>query len=356
MKRLVLGCGVLAVNTCILAQEIKSQSFTHQDWEIYCSNTGTCRAAGYQNEEGRENPASLLLTRHAGAKQAVVAEFALASYAEQSIPANQLKNIRLYINDKDLGAVSIEGTEVPLMGKLSPVQVNALLQQAKQKTKIVFKNNTLQWKISDAGMTAVLLKMDDIQRRLGTVGALIQKGQADESRVLPAQPKIVIKPIKTANKPYLTLQSGHKQYPAIYASLMAAQPTPKEDGFCEGFYDSSGDGKKSQSIQIYKLGHKKVLAMMPCWRGAYNQGYGAWVLDESLTGKASFVTEAASGFEAGVIDSAQKGRGIGDCWAVAQWIWDGQRFIQSKDMWTGMCKGLAAGGVWELDRIESVIK
>ncbi|MES0382920.1 hypothetical protein AB0862_034220, partial [Acinetobacter baumannii] len=26
------------------------------------------------------------------------------------------------------------------------------------------------------------------------------------------------------------------------------------------------------------------------------------------------------------------------------------------DMWTGMCKGLAAGGVWELDRIESVVK
>ncbi|MGK7828972.1 hypothetical protein ACSRC8_06285, partial [Acinetobacter baumannii] len=27
-----------------------------------------------------------------------------------------------------------------------------------------------------------------------------------------------------------------------------------------------------------------------------------------------------------------------------------------KDMWTGMCNGLAAGGVWELDRIESVVK
>ena len=35
-----------------------------------------------------------------------------------------------------------------------------------------------------------------------------------------------------------------------------------------------------------------------CWRGAYNEGYGAWVLDESLTGK-GFVTEHASDFGMG---------------------------------------------------------
>ena len=30
--------------------------------------------------------------------------------------------------------------------------------------------------------------------------------------------------------------------------------------------------------------------------------------------------------------------------------------VTTKDMWTGMCKGLAAGGVWELDQIEAVVK
>ncbi len=35
--------------------------FEHQDWELACDNTGTCRAAGYQQEEAQ--PAvSLLLT------------------------------------------------------------------------------------------------------------------------------------------------------------------------------------------------------------------------------------------------------------------------------------------------------
>ncbi len=344
----------MALSSTSFAQEIKGISFSHQDWEIYCSNTGTCRAAGYQNEDGQNEPASVLLTRKAGAKQTVSAEFALANFEQESLPAAKLQNIHFYVNGKDLGQVSVDGTEFPIMGKLSTNQVNGLLQQAKQKTDIVFKNSNVQWQISDAGMTASLLKMDDFQKRVGTVGALIKKGNADESKVLAAQPKLVVKKVKTADKPYLTLQPKMKQYQSVYPLLMAAQPIPKEEGFCEGIYN--GDGTESQPIELYKLSNNKVLAMTLCWRGAYNEGYGAWVLDQSLTGKATFVTEHASDFYEGVIQSAQKGRGIGDCWSSGEWVLDGQKFVHTKDMWTGMCKGLAAGGVWELDKIEAVVK
>ncbi|WP_288401418.1 DUF1176 domain-containing protein [uncultured Acinetobacter sp.] len=354
MKNILSVCCFMALSSTSFAQEIKGISFSHQDWEIYCSNTGTCRAAGYQNEDGQNEPASVLLTRKAGAKQTVSAEFALANFEQESLPAAKLQNIHFYVNGKDLGQVSVDGTEFPIMGKLSTNQVNGLLQQAKQKTDIVFKNSNVQWQISDAGMTASLLKMDDFQKRVGTVGALIKKGNADESKVLAAQPKLVVKKVKTADKPYLTLQPKTKQYQSVYPLLMAAQPIPKEEGFCEGIYN--GDGTESQPIELYKLSNNKVLAMTLCWRGAYNEGYGAWVLDQSLTGKATFVTEHASDFYEGVIQSAQKGRGIGDCWSSGEWVWDGQKFVHTKDMWTGMCKGLAAGGVWELDKIEAVVK
>ncbi|MCH7333304.1 DUF1176 domain-containing protein [Acinetobacter modestus] len=354
VKNILSVCCFMALSSTSFAQEIKGISFSHQDWEIYCSNTGTCRAAGYQNEDGKNEPASVLLTRKAGAKQTVSAEFALANFEQESLPAAKLQNIHFYVNGKDLGQVSVDGTEFPIMGKLSTNQVNGLLQQAKQKTDIVFKNSNVQWQISDAGMTASLLKMDDFQKRVGTVGALIKKGNADESKVLAAQPKLVVKKVKTADKPYLTLQPKTKQYQSLYPLLMAAQPIPKEEGFCEGIYN--GDGTESQPIELYKLSNNKVLAMTLCWRGAYNEGYGAWVLDQSLTGKATFVTEHASDFYEGVIQSAQKGRGIGDCWSSGEWVWDGQKFVHTKDMWTGMCKGLAAGGVWELDKIEAVVK
>lgn len=354
MNKILTVCCFIMLSSSAFAQDIKGISFSHQDWEIYCSNTGTCRAAGYQNEAERNEPASLLLTRQAGPRQAVQVEFALARYEEESFPAAKLKNIHFYINGKDLGVVSFEGTEFPLMGKLSANQVNALLQQSRQQTEIVFKNAQLQWNISDAGMTAVLLKMDDFQKRIGTVGALIKKGQADESKVLAAQPRFSVKQIKTSSKPYLTLQPNNKRYAALYRNLMAAQPMPKREGFCEGMYE---DGEtKPQTIELYKLTNKKVLAMTLCWRGAYNEGYGAWVLDDSLANKANFVTEQASEFYNGIISSSQKGRGIGDCWASDEWIWDGQKFVHTQDRWTGMCKGLAAGGVWDLDQIEAIVK
>lgn len=354
VKNILSVCCFMALSSTSFAQEIKGISFSHQDWEIYCSNTGTCRAAGYQNEDGQNEPASVLLTRKAGAKQTVSAEFALANFEQESLPAAKLQNIHFYVNGKDLGQVSVDGTEFPIMGKLSTNQVNGLLQQAKQKTDIVFKNSNVEWQISDAGMTASLLKMDDFQKRVGTVGALIKKGNADESKVLAAQPKLVVKKVKTADKPYLTLQPKTKQYQSVYPLLIAAQPIPKEEGFCEGIYN--GDGTESQPIELYKLSNNKVLAMTLCWRAAYNEGYGAWVLDQSLTGKATLVTEHASDFGSGMMSSAQKGRGIGDCWSSDEWVWDGQKFVHTKDIWTGMCKGLAAGGVWELDKIEAVVK
>ncbi|MDO3664644.1 DUF1176 domain-containing protein [Acinetobacter higginsii] len=354
MKKILSACSLVVLSSSAFAQDIKGISFSHEDWEIYCSNTGTCRAAGYYNEYSDDEPASLLLTRQAGARQPVQVEFALARFEQPSMPAAKLKNLHFYVNGKDFGQVSVDGTEFPLMGQLSTNQVNALLQQSKKKTEIVFKNANLHWQISDKGMTAVLLKMDDFQKRIGTVGALIKKGKADESKVLAAQPKFTVKQIKTSSKPYLTLRPTDKRYAALYQNLMAAQPIPKQEGFCEGAYD--GKQTAPQAIDLYKLTNKKVLAATLCWRGAYNEGYGAWVLDESLANKATFVTEHSSEFYNGILSSSQKGRGIGDCWSSDEWVWDGQKFVHTLDRWTGMCRGLAAGGVWDLDQIEAIVK
>ena len=353
---LSIGC-ISAISTTLWAQEMKGMSFAHEDWELYCSNTGTCRAAGYQSdEEGELEPASLLLTRQAGAKQPVRAEFALASFEQDSLALQAAKTIHFYLNGRDLGLVKVDSHEFPVMGRLSDSQVNALLQLAVHSAKIEFKTQDLSWQISDVGMTAVLLKMDDVQKRVNTVGALIQKGQNSEAQVRAATPKLQVKQVKTANSPYLTLEPQHHQYQALYKTLISAQPKGDEvpEGFCEGLY--SGDGAEPQPIQLYKLSGQKVLASTLCWRAAYNEGYGMWVLDASLKGPATFVTETASDFSEGRIVSGQKGRGIGDCWAIAEWVWNGQQFVQTMDRWTGMCRGLAAGGVWNLDKIEADVK
>lgn len=354
----LISSSLLSVmSASVIAQDLKGMSFYHQDWEMYCSNTGTCRAAGYQADSGSEvDPTSLLLTRQAGAKQALKAEFALGSFEHDRLPAQQLQNIHFYVNGRDLGAVRIDGREVPLMGTLSAAQVQALLQVAGKNAKIEFKNQHYHWQISDAGMTATLLKMDDFQRRVGTVGALIKTGQNSEAKVLSAVPPLQVQVVKTANTPYLTLTPKQAKYSSLYQTLITAQPKGDEvsEGFCEGIYQ---DGEvESQAIEVYKLSGQKVLVSTLCWRAAYNEGYGMWVMDASLKGPATFVTETASDFSEGRIHSAQKGRGIGDCWSIAEWVWNGQRFVQTQDRWTGMCKGLAAGGVWNLDKIEAVVQ
>lgn len=61
------------------AQPIQGISFSHLNWEVYCSNTGTCRAAGYQDDNHQDYPASILLTRKAGAQQALQVDFALSN-------------------------------------------------------------------------------------------------------------------------------------------------------------------------------------------------------------------------------------------------------------------------------------
>ncbi|HCA3435456.1 TPA: DUF1176 domain-containing protein, partial [Salmonella enterica subsp. enterica serovar Ball] len=44
----------------------------------------------------------------------------------------------------------------------------------------------------------------------------------------------------------------------------------------------------------------------------------------------------------------QKGRGLGDCWGSASWVWDGETFRKSREATTGMCRYLRLGGTWDL--------
>lgn len=350
-RTVILSSCILSMFPLAFAQ-VPSVSFVHDEWEIYCANTGTCQAAGYNLEDGEQLPASILLTRKAGANQAVTAQVALSAF-EQDLPDQKLNNIHLYLNGKDLGMVKFSELSLPLMGTLSALQTQALLQNAKQKNQIIFKNQYYSWQVSDQGMTAVLLKMDEVQRRLNTTGALIKPGHHNENNVLKAQPVLQIKKVETPTTAYKFLEAGSKDYQTIQRKLRASLPENVE---CAGGSNVYSDLPQAEPIELYKLSNQKILATSLCWRAAYNEGYGAWVLNENFSGAATFITDQMSDVLSGELYSSQKGRGLGDCWATASWVWNGKMFIQRLDRWSGMCKGLAAGGVWELDLIDAEIK
>ena len=326
-------------STPLLAASPQGFSFAHKDWELACDNTGTCRAAGYGTAMGE---VSVLLTRNAGAAQHVIAVATFAQ-TERDIPPDATVN--LFLDDRDNGP--LEAADESHF-RFDDTQTAALIQALEHNGKIELALNGERKTLSAAGSSAVFLKMDEFQQRLGTADALLRQGDAGDDNILPAAPapEIIAAPvIHNAATVALTAKQRQKLLPQL---------TPLLNSHCDDWQNADIPASERQ-LTATPLDKSHTLIQALCWRAAYNEGYGMWVLDASLKGPATFVTETASDFSEGRIVSGQKGRGIGDCWKISEWIWQGQAFVQTVDRWSGMCKGFA-GGAWDLDLIEAVVK
>ncbi|MDQ9191591.1 DUF1176 domain-containing protein [Cronobacter sakazakii] len=133
---------------------------------------------------------------------------------------------------------------------------------------------------------------------------------------------------------------------AALATLLPRLEATKLDGdSCDGLTDET---LRNEPVTVTPLSNGKALVSATCWRAAYNEGEGYWVIDEALKGKPTLVTLIGSDYDKGVITSVQRGRGIGDCMGGANWTWNGETFIQSEDYATGECRLIRAGGTWEM--------
>lgn len=328
--------GLLALailSTPVLAQK-SGVSFSHKDWEVVCDNTLTCRAAGYSPEEGKGG--SVLLTRLAGAGTPVTGKVMLAGVeADDDTPVARLT---LWINDQPVGELK-RGKEGDWL--LSNKQTRDILAAVKGSGKVEFKGGPDPFVLSGEGAYAVLLKMDDVQGRIGTPGALTKKGDKPESSVKAAVPVPVIHQVKTDKA---------QERPLTAPELAVLKPkllkTLSEDDWCDLIQPS--DEQEAETISLTPLDNAHSLISALCWRGAYNTGEGYWVIDSKLAGKPELITISGSGYENGEVFLGQKGRGLGDCWGMANWVWDGKTFRKSREATTGMCRYLRLGGTWDL--------
>ena len=350
-KKQLICLGIMAA--CVQPGYAKPDgglSFYHEDWELACDNTRTCRAAGYQADENQDNPVSVLLTRKAGSGQAVTGELTLGTYdAEDS--NLQVSQLDMRINGKSVGKVAISKD---LTASLSASQVAALLATSKQSADVRFVAKQGTWQLSGAGMAAVLLKMDEFQGRLNTRGALVKKGSLSEVNVLPALPVPVVKAVKV--KASSVALSG-AELAVIEQSLKSTLKS--DDDYCPMLTEAEPADEKTP-VQVMRLNGQKLLASTLCWRGAYNEGYGYWLMNSKRPYQPVLVTVSADSTQAnefdGEIFSAQKGRGLGDCWSTERWVWDGRQFAHVESSTTGMCKLVAAGGAWSLPTIVSKVQ
>lgn len=343
-SRLLLALTLFAsLSTPLWADE--GVSFSHKDWELACDNTLTCRAAGYSAEEGAGG--SVLLTRAGGPDSLTHGRVVLADTGDDD--AQQVNALALWIDDRALGEVSkAENDE----WTLSDAQTQALIAAIKGSARVEFRGAAEPFELSGNGAFATLLKMDEAQGRLNTPGALVRKGNQPEASVPAAVAMPVIQQVhvlKAALRP-LTPDELAQVKPKLIASLT-------DDDSCDNLApsdDQPEEGAEPPTLTPVDAQHVLIAAL--CWRGAYNEGYGFWLLDNALQGTPQLITDSGSDYHDGVISEAQKGRGIGDCWSTAAWVWDGRQFVQSSEATTGMCRAIRAGGAWQLPTLVTEVK
>ncbi|MGN8002674.1 DUF1176 domain-containing protein [Acidovorax sp. 22279] len=329
LARHVAACGLVAAGLHGAAVQAADKgkepvSFQHKDWALQCDNTRTCRAVGYQSESGESEPVSMRLTREAGPDTPVLVDLQVST--EKATPAS----LHLKVGTLSLPGLKGDTPSVPA------AQVPRLLQELLKNEEATVAAGKDRWVLSLAGVTAVLLKMDEAQGRVGTPGALVRKGTKPEASVLPSLPAPVIKAVSP--------MPARKGDAALAKPLVAALGRASTEGQCNG-----DDAFNPANVQVYRLTERKVLLSVPCGMGAYNFSSLLWVANDRPPYKPEPLQDVDGDFDpaSGTVHSAMKGRGIGDCWWVREWQFDGQGFVLRSESGDGMCRGFA-GGAWQL--------
>lgn len=316
-------------------------TFEHKDWEVVCDNTLTCRAAGYSSEE--EASGSVLLTREAGPNTPVTGLMRLGETGQT--PAK----ITMWIDGQSLGELKPLEDE---RWQLSDAQTQQLIAAVTGSGRVEFTGGEKPFVLSGRGTFAVFLKMDDSQGRLDTPGALIKKGPRPESGVFPSLAPPVIQRVKVQDAPerLLTEPEVKALRPKLVAALASQDDCEVQSSPAEWAHE--GD----EEITLTPVDDSHVLLSALCWQAAYNMGYGYWVIDRELKGRPELITFSGQAYSDGLIALGHKGRGMADCMFTAEWVWDGNTFVQSREAMTGMCRSIRLGGTWDLPTYVTDVK
>ena len=302
--------------------------FVHQDWEVACDNTRACRAAGYGDGEDAEAPAaSVLLTRPAGPHSPVTVALQLDSYNGDRAGAKP-GAVTMWVDGRELGQVVIGGD--PMKGELNTAQARALLEAVAATGTVQWQDDARTWVLSNHGASAVLLKMDEFQGRLGTPGALLRKGDKAESGVPPPLP------MPEVSAQFVAPAEVDLAPPARAALLRELRRALPND---------TCDAVAPAALSAQRLTNGKLLVYHACWAGASGQGTAYWVANGAAPFKPVLVTTDGSDHGAGKISAT---RVMGVCVDARQWVWDGRRYAQTLVANSGMCRTPGFEGLWNL--------
>jgi len=302
----MLGALLLAAAAGPQIAELK----TYKDWIVGCDNGLLCQAAAMMPEGGE--PAATLSVRR-GPEGSAMPEVWLRTWegeAADLVADGKPLNVRLRKNEDDAFVVD-PADAVRLLDAL----------RAAKAVEVVDAAGKSSGKLSVDGATAALLYMDDRQRRLGTRGALVRRGDKPDGSV-PPPPTL---PVRYS-------APGSARPPSQLSAEFIAQV--RKDNDCPEETDPN-------LVSHDRLDDKHTLAMITlmCMSGAYNYISENFIIPDGGAPQPAKFDDSDDAQEGDTLyynlywdaetrrlGAGFKGRGIGDCGSRQQYVWDGAMF------------------------------
>ena len=301
---------------------------TFQDWTVGCDNGLACEAIALLPEDGESQAwTTLSLRRGAGAGDRPV----LVLDGIEARPAT------LLVDTHPLEARFGQSDE----GYTILADDAALIEALRSGLELEVRgaDEASLGRISMRGARAAMLYMDEQQRRLDSVTALVRTGTRPEN-AMPEPPSLptVRRAPAPADQP-LTLSA------ALVSNLR------RENG-CT--IDEVGGPDDVETVQIETA---KTLILLSCGSGAYNfsavpliaQRRGGRIITAVAPFDLQWGLQAEEGRptlinaswdpEARLLREYSRGRGIGDCGTHSEYAWDGTSFRLVRQEAMGECRG-----------------
>jgi len=307
-----------------------AQSLQIKDWQVVCDNTRVCRAAGY-SPEGSDRPVSVLLARVAGPGAPVTAELQLGVLdARPPHPAS----VVMMIGGRSAGTIRLDPNnhaELPL------AQSAALAKAFAGGADVAFSAGKATWRVSGSGAAEALQQIDDVQGRTGRTSALVRKGNGSDADVAlrMSLPRLNAQRIPAASQP-----GDDALAVRVLATIQSNPDCPLLD-----------DGSAQAKGRLWHLDPNRLLVSQPC-RAAAGNANGYWTANLRPPYDARAMTYWGADHDGSGTITAQRLMGErGDCSSIEAWTWNGYRFEQSLAASGGLCRGVKAGGAWQLPSV-----
>ncbi|SHE74484.1 Protein of unknown function [Kaistia soli DSM 19436] len=335
-----LGASALSplCGQALAAQATAGALKDYKDWVVGCDNARACVAIGMTSDDS--SLSGYLRIARDGAADAVPAVSFVVYPPDDATAKPKVPTVRLSLDAHKEGGLPTGALPLEANGDLYRLTLPAsavpdllaALRSAKKITINLYDGNKKlsSQVVSLAGSAAALLQMDDTQKRIGTVTALVKKGDAGADTIppVPALPVVTSLPVaemadplpkapKSAAKPSSDCMEGTSPYVAFSlpggASLWGACASTGAYNFAYDFR-LFVDGKPGQKWSSQVPGVKPD---DPTWL------WNAYVDDTSKT-----------------LNSAFKGRGLGDCGDFTEWAFDGKGFVALTYQAMDNCRGV----------------